>query len=222
MALYWFRIAEPNDIYKLETTPFPNCSIFVLGLKKSIYAAGNPDEPLTIYISEPTDVEDPFKEGIYSTQMSKVEILATNATKVTALSTYQNYVVVHTDAGVVLLYATETTQASTGHRVEQISAAANSGAINPNCCAGSAIIQPYYLGVDGQVYKDSSARRGPDNKPSYSDVEQVTAKAKGLWDKTVDGDFDGSFSTYETFSGIYNFSGIRRACWWPFPRLLLL
>lgn len=197
--------ADANDIYKLETTPFPNCSIFVLGLKKCIYGAGNPEAPLTVYVSEPTNAEDPFKEGIYSAQMSKVDILATNATKITALSTYQNYVVVHTDAGVVLLFSAETSQSSAGFRVEQTSAAANSGAINPNCVAGSAIIQPYYLGVDGQVYKDSSARRGPDNKPSFSDVEQVTAKAKGLWDKSVDRDFDGSFSTYETFSGIYNF-----------------
>ncbi len=197
--------AEVDDIYKLEAVPFPNCSMFVLGLRKCIYAAGNPDYPLRVYVSEPTNTEDPFKEGIYSTQMSKVDILATNATKITALSTYQNYVVVHTDAGVVLLFAAETQQASTGFRVEQTTAAANSGAISPNCVAGSAIIQPYYLGVDGQVYKDSSARRGPENKPSFSDVEQVTAKAKGLWDKTIDREIEDSFSAYETFSGTYNF-----------------
>lgn len=197
--------ANLKDIYKLESIPFPKCSMFVLGLNKCIYAAGNPDDPLRVYVSEPTNTEDPFKEGIYSTQMSKVDILATNATKITALSTYQNYVVVHTDAGVVLLFSAETQQASTGFRVEQTTAAANSGAISPNCVAGSAIIQPYYLGVDGQVYKDSSARRGPENKPSFSDVEQVTAKAKGLWDKSVDRDIEGSFSAYETFSGVYNF-----------------
>lgn len=197
--------ADVDDIYKLEATPFPNCSMFVIGLNKSIYAAGNRDNPLRVYVSEPTNSEDPLKEGIYSTQMSVVDILATNATKITALSTYQNYVVVHTDAGVVLLFQVETQQASSGFRVEQTTAAANSGAINPNCVAGSAIIQPYYLGVDGQVYKDSSARRGPENKPSFSDVEQVTAKAKGLWDKSVDREIDGSFSAYETFSGVYNF-----------------
>lgn len=197
--------ADIEDIYKLEVTPFPNCSMFVIGLNKCIYAAGNAENPLRVYVSEPTNTEDPLKEGIYSTQMSVVDILATNATKITALSTYQNYVVVHTDAGVVLLFQAETQQASTGFRVEQTTAAANSGAINPNCVAGSAIIQPYYLGVDGQVYKDSSARRGPENKPSFSDVEQVTAKAKGLWDKTVDRNIEGSFSAYETFSGLYNF-----------------
>ena len=197
--------AAEKDIYQLENTPFPNCSIFILGLRKCIYAAGNPENPLTIYVSEPLSAEDPFKDGIYSSEMSKVDILGTNATKITALSTYQNYVVVHTDAGVVLLFSTETNQSSTGFRVEQVSAAANSGAINQYCCAGSAIIQPYYLGVDGEVYKDSSARRGPENKPAYSDIEQVTAKAKGLWNKAVDGSYKGSFSAYETFSGLYNF-----------------
>tara|TARA_R100001463_G_scaffold55578_1_gene107220 strand:- start:1226 stop:2965 length:1740 start_codon:yes stop_codon:yes gene_type:complete len=196
---------DEDSIYKQETTPFPNCSMFVVGMRKSIYASGDPTAPLTVYISEPMSADSPVKEGIYSTQMSKVDILATNATKITALSTYQNYVVVHTDAGVVLLYSVETPQSSAGFRVEQVSAASNSGAVNQNCCAGSAIVQPYYLGVDGEVYKDSSARRGPDNKPSFSDVEQVTAKAKGLWNTAVDGDFNGSFSAYETFSGVYNF-----------------
>jgi len=198
-------VADEKDIYQLENIPFPNCSIFVMGLRKCIYAAGNPDTPLTIYVSEPLSAEDPFKEGIYSSQMSKVEILGTNATKINALSTYQDYVVVHTDSGVVLLYSVETTQSSAGFRVEQVSAATNSGAINQNCVAGSAIIQPYYVGVDGEVYKDSSARRGPDNKPAYSDVEQVTAKAKGLWNKAVPDDYRGAFSTYDTFSGLYNF-----------------
>ena len=128
--------ADIEDIYKLEVTPFPNCSMFVIGLNKCIYAAGNAENPLRVYVSEPTNTEDPLKEGIYSTQMSVVDILATNATKITALSTYQNYVVVHTDAGVVLLFQAETQQASTGFRVEQTTAAANSGAINPNCVAG--------------------------------------------------------------------------------------
>lgn len=196
---------DEDSIYKQETAPFPNCTMFVVGMKKCIYAAGNPDSPLTVYISEPMNVESPVKEGIYSTQMSRVDVLATNAKKITALSTYQNYVVVHTDAGVVLLYSIETPQSSAGFRVEQVSAAANSGAINQNCCAGSAIVQPYYLGVDGEVYKDSSARRSPENKPSFSDVEQVSAKAKGLWRKAAKGDYSGAFSAYETFSGIYNF-----------------
>ena len=194
-----------NDIYKLEESRFPNCTMFIVGLRKSIYGAGNPNSPLTVYISEPSTSEDPFRAGIYSSAMSKVDILSSNATKITALSSYQNYVVVHTDAGVVLLYSPEQSQASTGFRVEQITAAANSGAINQNCVAGSAIIQPYYLGVDGQIYKDSSARRGPDNKPSFSDVEQVSAKAKGLWDRHISSDLSNSFSSYDTFSGIYNF-----------------
>lgn len=196
---------EEEGLYKLEEAKFPNCTMFIVGLRKAIYGAGNPSSPLTVYISEPSTTEDPFRAGIYSTAMSRVDILCSNATKITALSSYQNYVVVHTDAGVVLLYSPEQKQASTGFRVEQITAASNSGAINQNCVAGSAIIQPYYLGVDGQIYKDSSARRGPENKPSFSDVEQVTAKAKGLWDRHITGDLSKSFSSYDTFSGIYNF-----------------
>jgi hypothetical protein len=196
---------DSDSFYKQQQKEFPNCSMFVVGMRKCIYGAGNPEEPLTVYVSEPMRTDNQDVEGIYSQEMSKVDILATNATRITALSTYQNYVVVHTDAGVVLLYSVETKQSSAGFRVEQTSAATNSGAINPKCCAGSAIVQPYYLGVDGEVYKDSSARMGPDNKPTFSDVEQVTAKAKGLWNKSVADDYSGSFSAYETYSGVYNF-----------------
>lgn len=196
---------QDKELYQQQSETFPNCTMFVLGMRKCIYAAGDIENPLTVYISEPMRSDNQDVEGIYSQEMSKVDILATNATRITALSTYQNYVVVHTDAGVVLLYNVETNQSSAGFRVEQTSAATNSGAINQKCCAGSAIIQPYYLGVDGEVYKDSSARRGPDNKPSFSDVEQVTAKAKGLWNQSVANSYNGSFSAYETYSGVYNF-----------------
>ncbi len=197
--------AESSSYYKLETDIFPQCTTFVTGINKALFAAGDVDNPLRVYVSEPASAEDPTREGVYSKDyLSKIDILCTNASKITALSTYQSYVVVHTDGGVVLLSQTQSaTQSIAGFRAEQSAGAANSGAINPNVVAGSAMIQPYYLGCDGQIWKDESARRGPDHKPTYSDADQVSWKAKGAWDKLVHADISTSFSAYEPSTGFY-------------------
>ena len=193
------------DYYKMESSVFPKCTSFVVGMNKAIFAAGDSDNPLRVYVSEPATSEDPTREGVYSKDyLSKIDILCTNASKITALSTYQNYIVVHTDAGVVLLYSTQpSTQSIPGFRAEQVAGAANSGAINPNVVSGSAMIQPYYLGCAGQIWKDESARRGPDHKPTYSDTAQVSWKAKGAWDKLVAADISTAFSAYEPSTGFY-------------------
>ena len=199
-------VDDPSSYYKLESEVFPTgCTTFVVGMNKAIFASGNSNNPLRVWVSEPATGEDPLREGVYSKDyLSKIDILCTNASKVTALSTYQNYVVVHTDAGVVLLYQTKPqTQSIPGFRAEQVAGAANSGAINPNVVSGSAMIQPYYLGCDGQIWKDESARRGPDHKPTYSDTDQVSWKAKGAWNKLVAADISTSFSAYEPSTGFY-------------------
>ncbi len=198
-------LSASSGYYKMENEVFPKCNTFVIGMNKAIFAAGDVDNPLRVYVSEPATGEDPLREGVYSKDyLSKIDILCTNASKITALSTYQNYIVVHTDAGVVLIYSTQpATQSIPGFRAEQVAGAANSGAINPNVVSGSAMIQPYYLGCDGQIWKDESARRGPDHKPTYSDADQVSWKAKGAWDRLVAADISTAFSAYEPSTGFY-------------------
>ena len=99
------NLSASTGYYQMENDVFPNCTTFVIGMNKAVFAAGDPANPLRVYVSEPATGEDPLKEGIYSKDhLSKIDILCTNASKITALSTYQNYIVVHTDAGVVLLY----------------------------------------------------------------------------------------------------------------------
>ena len=198
-------LTKSTGYYQMENDVFPSCHSFVVGMNKTIFAAGDSSNPLRVYVSEPATVETPVREGVYSKDyLSKIDILCTNATKITALSTYQNYVVVHTDAGVVLLFQTKaSTQSMHGFRAEQVAGAANSGAINPNVVSGSALIQPYYLGCDGQIWKDESARRGPDHKPTYSDSDQVSWKAKGAWNKLVATDISSAFSAYEPSTGHY-------------------
>jgi hypothetical protein len=192
-----------TDMYAMENTAFPKCTMFVRGPNKTIYASGNPSELLTVYVSEPSGLTDDLKMGLYASgSMSKVDLLLTDATKITALSVLGPYVVVHTDAGVTLLYAPDADQADTGFRVKQVASPVSSAAVNQRVVGGQQS-QPFFLGRDGQIYKDESTTAGPDGKPLYSDPRQVSWKAKGLWSDASAQDISKSFAAYDPGIGMY-------------------
>jgi hypothetical protein len=63
----------------------------------------------------------------------------------------------------------------------------------------------FWLGHDGQVYKDESASRGAEDKKSQADPDQASWKAKGIWEKELPVDLRYSFATYDPQSGMYWF-----------------
>lgn len=202
----------PDEVlYDQEWSRFPNCKFYTLGPKKTIFAAGNPDKPLTVYISEPAGLTSPYRDNPYSTEdtthfpgsLSTVDILSSNASKITALSTRGDQVVVHTDKGCHLLYSPQADQADTGYRVEQVPATNFSGAVNTQVVAGESGSQHFWLGHDGQIYKDEAATRGPEDFKGYADAAQANWKAKGQWEKEHPVDLSDSFATYDPQSGMY-------------------
>jgi hypothetical protein len=202
-----------ESLYSYEWSRFPDCKFFVQGPKKTIFASGNPAKPLTIYISEPAGKTSPYRDTPYSTSdtnenagsMSTVDILGSNASVITALSTRGDQVVVHTDKGCHVLYAPSSDQAETGYRVEQAPATNFSAAVNPQVVGGESGTMSYWLGHDGQVYKDESATRGAEDKKSQADPDQASWKAKGLWEKELPIDLREAFATYDPQSGMYWF-----------------
>ena len=209
-----------ESLYSYEWSRFPNCKFFVQGPKKTLFAAGNPDKPLTVYVSEPAGItKDPngspyaTKDSPYSTEdpaglayggrLSTVDILGSNASKITALSTRGDQVIVHTDKGCHILYAPSGDQAETGYRVEQTPATNFSAAVNSQVVAGETGTMDYWLGHDGQIYKDESASRGPEDKKSSGDPDQVSWKAKSLWENEFPEDLSESFAVYDRQSGMY-------------------
>ena len=202
-----------ETLYSYEWSRFPNCKFFVQGPKKTLFASGNPDKPLTIYISEPASKTSPYRDTPYSTSetnqfpgsMSTVDILGSNASEITALSTRGDQVIVHTDKGCHILYAPSSDQAETGYRVEQAPATNFSAAVNPQVVGGESGTMSYWLGHDGQVYKDESASRGAEDKKSQADPDQASWKAKGLWEKELPIDLRDAFATYDPQSGMYWF-----------------
>ena len=202
----------PDEVlYDQEWSRFPSCKFYAQGPKKTIFAAGNPAKPLTVYISEPAGLTNPYRDSPHSTELtnhnagmlSTVDILSSNASQITALSTRGDQVVVHTDKGCHLLYAPQSDQASTGYRVEQAPATNFSGAVNVQVVAGESGTQPFWLGHDGQIYKDEAASRGAEDFKSFADPKQASAKAKGQWEKELPTDLTGSFATYDPQSGMY-------------------
>ena len=202
-----------ETLYSYEWSRFPNCKFFVQGPKKTLFASGNPDKPLTIYISEPASKTSPYRDTPYSTSetnqfpgsMSTVDILGSNASEITALSTRGDQVIVHTDKGCHILYAPSSDQAETGYRVEQAPATNFSAAVNPQVVGGESGTMSYWLGHDGQVYKDEAATRGAEDKKSQADPDQASWKAKGLWEKELPVDLRDAFATYDPQSGMYWF-----------------
>lgn len=198
-------------LYSYEWSRFPDCKFFVQGPKKTLFASGNPDKPLTVYISEPASKTSPYRDSPYSTELtsenagnlSTVDILGSNATEITALSTRGDQVIVHTDKGCHILYAPSSDQAETGYRVEQAPATNFSAAVNPQVVGGESGTMSFWLGHDGQIYKDESSTRGAEDKKSQADPDQASWKAKGHWEKEFAIDLSSSFATYDPQSGMY-------------------
>jgi hypothetical protein len=208
-----FEVFPDEDLYSQEWSRFPKCQYFVQGPKKTIFAAGNPAKPLTVYISEPAGLTSPYRDTPYSTEdttynqgvLSTVDILGSNASKITALSTRGDQVVVHTDKGCHLLYAPSPDQASTGYRVEQAPATNFSAAVNSKVVSRASGALTYWVGHDGQVYKDEAASRGSEDLRSRADEDQANWKSKGVWEHEHPTDLSQSFAVYSPQSGDYIF-----------------
>lgn len=200
-----------ETIYSQEWSRFPRCKFYVQGPKKTIFASGNPADPLVVYVSEPAGMTQPIRDNPYSTThsnhipgiLSQVRILSSNASRITALSTRGDKVLVHTDKGCHMLLAPGPEQASTGYRVEQVASTNTSSAVNSQVVAGDGGTQPFWLGFDGAIYKDTAATRGAEDFKSYSDPQQASWKSKGRWEQNHPNNLGNSFATYDPQSGMY-------------------
>ncbi len=207
---------QPDDtLYSEEWSRFPKCMFYARGAKGALFASGNPDRPLTVYVSEPAGKTAPWKDAPYSTeqtsnyagQLSTVDILGSDASRITALSTRGEQVIAHTDKGSYILYAPGPDQASTGYRVEQAPATNFSGAVNQQVVSGESGSQTFWIGHDGQVYKDEASSRGAADLRSYADEDQANWKSKGAWEHEIPSDVSRSFATFEAQTGNYVFFG---------------
>jgi hypothetical protein len=196
---------EPDEkLYSMEWRSFPYCKYFVVGPGKALFAAGDCNNPLSVYVSEPANLSNPDVDAPYSDfPVSKVDLLLTNATQITGLSVVKSQVIVHTDKGCSLLYTPKPGQASSGFRTEQTPSSASSGAASHASVTNSDGPMPYWLGFDGQIYKDEGATRSGEEVESESDKDQASYLSKGVWDKEHPDDLSKTFAGYDSSSGTY-------------------
>lgn len=197
-------IAPDFTMYGQEWKVFKRCKYFLVGPNKCIFAAGNCLDPLAVYVSEPAGLSNPNRDSPYSNfAISRVNILMSNATLITGLSLKGTQVIVHTDTGCHLLYASKGTQASTGYRVEQRPTSVASAAASNMVVNRGYGTSPLWLGQDGHIYKDESAAVGQEDQEKNTDKDQATYKSKGAYEHELPQDLSDSFAVYDASSGTY-------------------
>ncbi len=172
-------VSDPNLRSRVRIPP---CKTFRQHVNRSIMAAGNAAAPMRVWITDAPNLAEPFVEGVYSLQTSIIDVHPHGgATRITALSVFQQYVTAHTDKAPVNLYGVDTTV--NGWKCDQSPSAANSSAINPNCVGDVHGDAEFYLGADLEVYQDQAIRSGPYEKRTARAQEIATVQAAGVWNK---------------------------------------
>lgn len=184
--------------YDEAKIPFPPCTSFVRADGGEIYAAGNLAQPLRIWVTARPNAVHEFYEGIYSLERSYVDCRFTRATRITALSHYQQVIVAHTDAGAVYYAGFEST--TDGYRARQRHSPVNAGAVNPDCVADTEH-SSYFFGRDREIYKDHAVRAGSHDKAAFRDEEIATARSSGDWNRDMAAAIEEGFTAYDRVLG---------------------
>lgn len=198
------EILAPNasaSRYNRAKESFPPCTSFCMDDEQAIYAAGNQAQPLRVWISEPPQEDFPLNEGIYSSEFSYIDVDYGDATKITALSTWNNYLTVDTDDVSFNLFSLNRTE--DGWKSEQAPSGANRGAYNPNCRKDNKGFTSFYFGNDGEIYHDHAARGG--NHGKFFKKRVVTDMCTGNWNRGMlrEPVGNGYHTIYDRDNGLY-------------------
>jgi hypothetical protein len=180
-----------------------------MGANKSVFAAGNAATPKRVWITHPPTSDYPFNEGIYSLTKSFIDLAYTDATKITALSAFQNYITAHTDAKPVNMYDVDGT--NDGWKCVQATGAANSSAPCPAAVRDTNGMASFYLGTDGEVYEDQAIRVGPNDKRPARDQDIATRLGADDWNRDM--------TKPVTSGGVHTVYDRRKQIFWIFAEL---
>lgn len=172
-----------SDIYNMSRVKIPPCTSFVMAGNKSIFAAGNAASPKRVWITHPPTSDFPFNEGIHSLSTSFIDLTYSEATKITALTAFNNYITAHTDVKPVNLFDVD--GSSDGWKCVQAPSAANSSAPSPAAVRDTNGIASFYVGADGEIYEDQSIRVGPHDKRPARNQDIATRLAADDWNRDM-------------------------------------
>jgi hypothetical protein len=193
--------STPSDMYDNSRVKFPPCTTFAMAGNKAIFAAGNASSPKRVWIAHPPNAAFPFNEGIYSLETSFIDLTYSEATKITALSAFQNYITAHTDAKPVNLFDVDGT--NDGWKCVQSPGAANASAPTPAAVRDANGLTSFYVGSDGEIYEDQAIRVGPYDKRPARDQDIATRMGVGLWNTDMKKPVTKAHTIYDRKLGLY-------------------
>jgi len=184
----------PGGIYERSRHAIPPCTCFAVATTRQLLCGGNAQTPKRVWIVQQPVASEAIVRGLTNPDTDFVDLTLTSATRITGMSSWQNYVTIHTDKHPVNIFGIDL-EGATGWKAQQQPSPANASAPNPACAADPRGSGPFYLGADGEIYKDEATRTGPYNKRVQMDVEIATAECSGEWNAAMVRPLSPAFSS---------------------------
>ena len=188
----------PTDAYDIGRDKFPPVKSFVQNAGGVIFGAGHAggDHPATrVWMTDVPNKEFPRPERIANIDNSYVDILRTDASKVNALSIWQEYIVAHTDSRPWII--TRVGSTNDGWHADQVPTPISVSAPNHNACRDISGIGRNWLGADGEIYEDHIFRASTPDKNFDRDRDIVTGRADNVWNELIDRSKDGAHTIFD-------------------------
>lgn len=192
--------------YAFSREDFPAFEFAALSNSGALFLSGDETHPQRVWVAESPNKRESVLTGIDSAILSYVDILhagplnpSTNPIVVRALSNYQDYILVHHNHGVTVLYDVQAGQDPvTGFRVRQSNTPLVSGAVNQDSCLGR-----MFIGWDGQLWADMAAA-GPPEKFEQRQENVPAYKSTGGYEHLLHEDWrETAFSVWVPTMGAF-------------------
>ena len=187
-----------DDIGREE---FPPCKSFAQSVGGVVFAAGNVDTPERIWMTDPPTRRFPRPERVYNLNTSFVDLSRADMSEITALSIWQEYVVVHTDRRPWIVR--KPGESKDGYQAIQNATPVSVSAPNPNCTRDLSGTGSYWFGKDREIYNDDSIRASSADKDFARERDIATSTADNVWNDRIDRDPAGAHTIYDRVNGRY-------------------
>ncbi len=192
---------EPTARDEIAREAFPPCKSFAQSVGGVVFGAGNVTTPERIWMTEPPTRRYPRPERVYNLNTSLVDLSRADMSEITALSIWQEYVVVHTDRRPWIVRRPG--QSQDGYQAIQNATPIAISAPNPNCTRDLSGTGAYWFGKDREVYNDNSIRASASDKDFARERDIATSTADNVWNERMSLDPSGAHTLYDRVNGRY-------------------
>ena len=195
---------DPTDRYDIGKEKFPPCRSFVQTGDGAVFGTGYTGEeyPKTrIWTTDKPSKEFPNPERVYNLNNSFIDLAQSDASEAIALSTWQSYVIVHTDKRPWILVNHGSTK--DGYFAQQNATPLSVSAPNHNCTRDMTGIGANWFGRDREIYNDNSLRISSPDKDFDHKRDISTSKADNIWNERMIRDSRSAHAFYDRVNSRY-------------------